>query len=237
MPLPQSEVERYAREGWAHLGRLLDADRVEALRAEERRFRLPQAYGGPDNASLFVNVQLCHRSEAIRELAIRGPQIPALVALAGPNLCLTHQQFVTKLPDRGEQRSDVPWHQDDGYGPLDPMTDVTVWIPLIDTDARNGGIQIVPGSHLGGVLPHDRSGINPVLIETAKPENTVAVDLAAGEAIAFSGLTLHGSGPNHGDVERPALFLRYCDPHARMLSEGGRPVLEDAHSWMVAGEA
>jgi hypothetical protein len=31
--------------------------------------------------------------------------------------------------------------------------------------------------------------------------------------------------------------VRYCTPDVRMMSEGGRPVLDDPHSWMVAGEA
>ena len=61
--------------------------------------------------------------------------------------------------------------------------------------------------------------------------------LAAGEAVAFTGMTLHGSGENRTSDERVALFARYCVPHARMMIEGGKPVLDDGHSWMVRGEA
>ena len=50
-------------------------------------------------------------------------------------------------------------------------------------------------------------------------------------------MLLHRSGPNLSQAVRPSLFVRYCDPHVVMVSEGGRPVLEDPHSWMVAGEA
>jgi ectoine hydroxylase-related dioxygenase (phytanoyl-CoA dioxygenase family) len=65
----------------------------------------------------------------------------------------------------------------------------------------------------------------------------VCVPLRAGEAVAFTGLTVHGSGPNRSDRPRTGFYVRYCEPHVRMLSEGGRPVLEDGHSWMVAGSA
>ena len=46
-----------------------------------------------------------------------------LQQLAGPNVCLTHQQFVTKLPDAEGERSDIPLHQDNEYGHIEPMTD------------------------------------------------------------------------------------------------------------------
>jgi ectoine hydroxylase-related dioxygenase (phytanoyl-CoA dioxygenase family) len=60
--------------------------------------------------------------------------------------------------------------------------------------------------------------------------------MRAGEAVAFSGQTLHASGPNLTDQQRVGLFARYCEPHVIMVTEGNRPVLEDGHSWMVLGE-
>lgn len=236
-PLDAAALARFREEGWAPLGRVVDGEAVARLRAEERRFRLPRAYGGEANPTLFVNVQLCHRSEPVRRVCTQGPHIAAVRQLLGPAVCLTHQQFIVKLPDADASRSDVPWHQDDGYGRLEPPDDVTVFVALVDMDARNGGLAIVPGSHRAGLLPHGRAGVNPLLVETELPAEPVAVPLRAGEAVAFTGLTVHGSGPNRSDAERAALFMRYCHPRVRMASEGDRPVLEDAHSWMVAGEA
>jgi len=231
------QIAAYRERGYAPLGRVVDEQELEALLAEERRFRLPVAYGGGKNQTLFVNVQLCNRSEPVRRFATQGRHIAVVRDLLGPNVCLTHQQFLTKLPDRGEQRSDIPLHQDNGYGRLEPMTDLTVWVAFVDTDERNGGLWIVPGSHRLGLLEHDRAGVNPLLREVASETPAVALALGAGEAVAFSGLTLHGSGPNRSAEPRPALFVRYCEPNVRMASEGNRPVLEDPHSWMVAGEA
>lgn len=237
LALAPDAVARYREQGWLRLGRVVDDAELAALRAEEERFRLRVAYGGPSNQTLFVNVQLCARSAPVRRFCVEGAHVPAVVQLLGPNVCFTHQQFVTKLPDRGEQRSDIPFHQDDGYGRLDPPLDLTLWVALVDTDQRNGCLWIVPGSHRAGLLPHDQAGVNPLLREAAAPQDAVAVPMRAGEGVAFTGLTLHGSGPNHSDTARPSLFVRYCDPHVKMVSEGGRPVLDDPHSWMVAGEA
>jgi len=232
-PLRESDVEHYREHGWLRLGRLFDASTLAELRAEERRFRLDVGYGAASNRNLRVNVQLCERSEPVRRACVAGRQIPMLQQLVGPDLCLTHQQFVTKLPDREGEHSDIPFHQDNGYGRLEPMTDITVWVPLVDTDERNGALRIVPGSHRDGLLEHRRSAVNPVLVEAATGEASLLVGAAAGEGIAFSGLTLHASGPNHSSEARPAFYVRYCEPHVRMLSEGGRSVLDDPHSRMV----
>jgi ectoine hydroxylase-related dioxygenase (phytanoyl-CoA dioxygenase family) len=234
------EIDRYRELGFVCLGPLLGAGELEALRREEARFRLPFAYGPGGRGTLYVNVQLCHRSEAVRRVCTQGPWIEAVVQLLGPDVCLTHQQFVTKLPDVEAERaagSEIPLHQDNGYGRLEPMTDVTVWVPLVDSDERNGGLWIAPRSQRLGLLEHSHDGANPLLRGAASEIELVPIALRAGEAVAFSGLTLHGSGPNRSPEPRPALFVRYCEPHVRMASEGGRAVLDDPHSWMVAGEA
>jgi len=235
--LAAADVASYREQGWLSLGRIVDDPELAALRAEEERFRLRHAYGGPRNQTLFVNVQLCARSEPVRRFCIAGAHLPAVVQLLGPDVCFTHQQFVTKLPDTGEQRSDIPMHQDDGYGRLEPPVDLTLWVALVDTDERNGCLWVVPRSHAAGLLEHGPAGVNPVLREAAVEAPAVAVPLRAGEGIAFTGLTLHGSGPNRSGAPRPSLFVRYCAPHVKMVSEGGRSVLDDPHSWMVAGEA
>jgi hypothetical protein len=235
--LSPEQIASYRERGFLPLGAVLTPAETDALRAEEARFRLPVAYGGAGNPTLFVNVQLCDRSEPVRRFCTAGRHLAAVVQLLGPNVCLTHQQFVTKLPDRSESSSEIAFHQDNGYGRLEPPLDLTVWVALVDTDEANGGLWIVPGSHRRGLVEHGRAASNPLLREAAVAEPAVAVPLRAGEAVAFDGMTLHRSGPNHSDRERPGLFVRYCDPRVRMLSEGGRPVLEDPHSWMVAGEA
>jgi ectoine hydroxylase-related dioxygenase (phytanoyl-CoA dioxygenase family) len=242
MELSDEQVSAYRKRGFVRLGRVLDASTVAELVREEERFRLPVAYAPEGRGTLFVNIQLCHRSAPVRRVCAHGAHLQAVVQLLGPSVCLTHQQFVTKLPEphasgaRGAP-GDIPLHQDDGYGRLEPMNDVTVWIPLVDTDRRNGGLVVVPGSHEIGLLDHGHAGVNPVLLEAASDLPRVPLALAAGEGVAFTGLTLHGSGPNLSSAARPAFFVRYCEPGARMMSEGGRPVLEDPHSWMVAGEA
>jgi hypothetical protein len=237
LELSADQVRQYREEGFTRLGRIVsDAERKELL-AEEERLRPRFGYGTRENRTLLVSIQHCHRSEPVRRMCSRGRHLPLVVQLMGPDVCLTHTQFLTKLPDTEETRSDIPWHQDNGYGRLEPMTDLTVWLALTDTDERNGGLFMVPGSQRLGLLDHGQAGSNPLLRQSAFRGEAVGVPLRAGEAVVFTGLTVHGSGPNRTERPRTGFYVRYCEPHARMLSEGGKPVLEDGHSWMVAGSA
>lgn len=238
MALTAEQVDRYQREGWVALGPVLDAAEVDELLAEEDRFRPRRLEGLGTNRTLAVRTQLCHRSEPVRRFATSGRHVAMVVDLLGPDVCLTHQQFVTKLPDVDDTTSEISLHQDNGYGRLDPPTDVTVWVALHDTDERNGCLVVIPGSHRLGVLEHARAGANPFLREVGvDPEGAIAVPMAAGEAIAFTGQTVHGSGPNLTDAARVGFFVRYCEPHVVMVHEDRRAVLDDGHSWMVAGAA
>lgn len=245
--MPSHEIDtqpfdraRYDEDGYVQLGRIADAATVAQLLHEEARFRLDLGWGAADNQSLRVNVQLCHRSEPIRRFCSEGRHVDMMTEVLGPDVCLLHQQFVTKLPDGDDQHSDIPFHQDGGYGALEPMVDCTVWMPLVDTDERNGALQVVPGSQRLGLLEHGQAGVNPVLREAVAGEGAVCVPLEAGCAVAFSGLLLHGSGPNQTDAARPAFFARYCPPQTLVIGDepGDRQwALEGPHTWMVRGEA
>ncbi len=236
--LTVDEIDRYRADGFVRLGSVLDPDDIAGLLAEELRFRPARGYGHRANATLRVSIQLCHRSEPVRRFATAGRHLGAVVDLLGPDVCLTHQQFIAKLPDDPDTASDIPFHQDNGYGRLDPPTDVTVWVALHDTDEANGCLWVVPRSHELGVVDHGAADVNPVLRESGIDTSAaVALPMAAGEAVAFTGQTVHGSGPNRTAHERVGLFVRYCEPTVVMATEGGRPVLDDPHSWMVAGRA
>jgi hypothetical protein len=221
--------ESYSENGYLLAPGLLADTAVDSLVREQARFARP-------DAPLAVEVQLVHRSSVIRDLAQSGPQVALAVELLGPNVCFTHQQFVSKGPDAGDA-SDVPWHQDSGYGHLDPPSDLTVWIALSYTDEENGCLWVLPGSHRDGLKAHDPVG---GLRGADVQEQGLAVPMRRGDVLLFGGLLMHRSLPNRTDTARHAMYLRYCTPDVRMMSPDGKdgtPVLEDEFSWMVAGEA
>lgn len=237
MRIDHDQLEAYRRDGFVALGPILTAGEVAELLEVERRFRpsRPFATAGGDS-TLLVRDQLAHHSVAVRRFVTTGAHLEVVSQLLGPDVAFTHTQFIAKLPGGDEIDSFIPLHQDDGYGTLDPPLDVTVWTALTDTHEGNGCLVVIPGSHREGVLDHGAAAHNPAL-RAVEAEGAVSLPLPAGHAVAFSGLTLHGSGPNRSDAARVGMHARYCHPGVRMVTHGGRPVLEDAHSWMVAGEA
>jgi len=218
--------DRYATAGYLKVERLIDADTCAQLRAEAFRFAVRKR-------GLAVDTQLIHRSALLRDFVTCGPQVALAVELLGPNVCFTHQQYIIKHPDE-KARTDVPWHQDSGYGHLEPPLDLTVWIALDHCTLDNGCLWVLPHSERRGLLQHgDIGGLRGVAVD----EPGVALPMAAGDAVLFGGLLLHRSLPNRTSAPRVALYLRYCDPSVVMVNHGNRPVLDDAYSWMVAGEA
>ncbi len=220
------DLQRLTEDGYLLVPQLVDDKTVSALAREHERF-------APPGVPLSVQVQLVHRSRVIREFAVCGPQVALAVEVLGPDVCFTHQQFICKGPEAAGS-SDVPWHQDSGYGQLEPPTDLTVWIALDDTDEENGCLWVQPGSHRHGLVPHRSAGD---LRGAAVEGDGRPVPMRRGDALMFGGRLLHRSLPNRSAAPRLALYLRYCTPDVVMVNQGDLPVLEDGFSWMVAGEA
>jgi hypothetical protein len=91
-------------------------------------------------------------------------------------------------------------------------TSLTIWCPLVDTNADNGGLFVVPGSHR--IAPQINgpgiAGSHWPYVEALAPY-AVPLDLAAGEAIIFNSQLLHGSPPNKSEHIRPAMMVA-CIP-------------------------
>jgi ectoine hydroxylase-related dioxygenase (phytanoyl-CoA dioxygenase family) len=232
--LSPDQLEHWDTDGFVVLGEVLSPTECAALVAEEQRLRTTSGYG--TSPGLVVMDQLSHVSARVRRFCCEGRHLDAVQQLLGDAIALTHNQFITKLPVAGVHASEIPLHQDDGYGTLDPPDDVTVWVALTTTTTDNGCLVVAPGSHRKGLVEHRVAAHNPAFRE-ATASTVEPLELPAGHAVAFSGLLLHGSGDNRTDTERVALFARYCHPDVVMVTEGGRPVLDDAHSWMVRGDA
>lgn len=83
------------------------------------------------------------------------PKLPQLTkymnALLGPNLRACHTMIINKPPDSGEGSSRHPPHQDLWYFTFRPINRIAAsWTALQNITSENGGLFILPGSH---VLP------------------------------------------------------------------------------------
>jgi hypothetical protein len=241
-PLDAAELAGFAADGFVLLGRVLDDQQLATLRAEEAQLRhsvTPMNSGVETGNITIFRSQVLAYAPGTRAFALGGPHLPAVASLIGPNVSCWFSQFVTKHPDGARGTSEFPWHQDNGYGAVTPATNITVWTALDDVDEQNGCVWVVPGSHRQGLLPHRTPNADSWHMTLAVEGDGIPVRMKAGEAVAFSGLTLHRSTLNHTDRPRRAFFLEYADCDALVDHPGTGPlkVTERSHSWVVQGRA
>jgi ectoine hydroxylase-related dioxygenase (phytanoyl-CoA dioxygenase family) len=134
--------------------------------------------------------------------------------LLGAEAELVWEFAIMKPPRLGAA---TPWHQDEASFTVGTpyRHAVSIWIPLQDTDAENGCMLYLPGTHLGPLVPHasvDGAGGRSHALHAVGVDGSsgVAVPLRAGDAVLHHSRTLHAAGPNLSDGPRRALTLEFA---------------------------
>jgi non-haem Fe2+, alpha-ketoglutarate-dependent halogenase len=117
----------------------------------------------------------------------------------------------------------VAWHQDASYWPLSPSKTVTVWLAIDDSDVENSAMQVIPKSHLHGLLKWKEvegpAVLNQELVGTEDMHKPVSLCLKAGQFSIHSDLTAHGSLPNRSNRRRCGLTIRYCPSDVQAINK------------------
>ncbi|MCY3917644.1 MAG: phytanoyl-CoA dioxygenase family protein [Chloroflexi bacterium] len=112
------------------------------------------------------------------------------------------------------------FHQDNQYTRFDGPG-INIWFALMEMSPENGCLQMAPGSHLKGTLDsiesEDLDGHRTVAIE---PEDFLPLRMMPGDAVAFSRLTLHGSGANSSDQPRLGYAVQFHRDDVRASRDG-----------------
>ncbi len=162
------------------------------------------------------------RDRSVFQIATHPQLLDYLEDLLGPNLLLWGNRIFCKQP--GSNVS-VAWHQDISAWPLYPYKTVTVWLAVDDSDAANGALEVIPGSHKIGELPHTQGGdgygnaldknlgIRSGVDETKK----ISLTLKKGEVSIHHTQLVHGSPVNPSPTRRRCGFtFRYCPPEVHV---------------------
>ncbi len=128
--------------------------------------------------------------------------------ILGRNAKYVFDHVICKMPGT---KVKTAWHQDRGYM-LDKveLNTVNFWVPLQDTDERNGTLGYVPNSHHGDLMPHGSEGVHPHVRKVELGEiDPVYCKVKAGDFTAHHPLTLHGAGANLSDTPRLAWSVHF----------------------------
>jgi len=172
--------------------------------------RLMEVYRGLKRRAIGWNKEAF--SKEMYDLSVHSAILDVAESFVGPELQFNGDYWVrTKLPN--ETVTTFPWHQDSGYygDPTESYHLLSLWLPLVDVDERNGCMQVIPGSHRWGLRPVDRDAdghhIPTEDIETRGRVETLRMKI--GDVLAFHNLTFHCSLMNTSDEIRWSIDLRY----------------------------
>lgn len=102
-------------------------------------------------------------------------------------------------------------HQDiTAFGEVPSL--LTFWVPLTDVKVNDHPLELIPGSHDWGVLDFEPDNqVNLIVDDRVVEDAYVSVPASRGEAIVFSGHTVHRSGSGSPDTIRLAISYRICE--------------------------
>ena len=244
----------YDRDGFVAVEGLLNADEVEALRAEIVAVALgergeiagAEPRDGRSDEALVGDILAIHMphkiSPLMRATMAHRRIVPILEALISPNVKAMQTMVFVKRPGKPGQA----WHQDEHYIPTRDRSLCGAWIALDDAVIENGCMWMHPGSQAPGVLypikPHgdDRfDGAEEAYGHGYDREGGAPVEIKAGGVAFFNGYVLHRSLPNRARAGfRRALVTHYMSAESMLPWTLGqtraRPDVRDIV--MIAGE-
>jgi phytanoyl-CoA hydroxylase len=164
---------------------------------------------------ISFTTHLAEQDAAIRRFVAQPKLVAITTRVLGPDVALYWDQAVYKRP---EAQRDFPWHQDNGYIPVEPAEYLTCWLALVDATIANGCIWVIPGSHKHGVVEHKETPIGKQCY--FGPDPGVAIELRQGSMACFSSLLFHRSGPNLSAATRKGYVIQYAPAHVRHAVTG-----------------
>ena len=168
---------------------------------------------------------------------VHAPEVlDAVEDLIGPDIRLFH---LTVWPKDAGSGTYVSWHQDATYFALEPACHVTAWVALTDAPVESGCMEVVPGSHRLGQLPHaemqDPENLlsrGQTLASDVDRTKTAFMPVRAGQFSLHHTHLVHNSRPNRSHDRRIGLGISYIPTSARCTSADAR----DRHAGARRGQ-
>jgi phytanoyl-CoA hydroxylase len=240
--LDPAAVERFRRDGFLAVERVLDGEQVAALR---RSF--PRLFAGDFDTGVYPDEWYWregmslpdatrHMGNAwksdltVARLVLAEEVAAAAAKLAGwSGVRLAQDTIWWKAP----KTKPIAYHQDSSFmNFLDPPVTLTCWVTLDDTRAGAGTLEYAPGSHRWPLTPLPKSFHGPddyraQMIAAGEAAGVAVpepyfIEVPAGSCVFHAGEIWHGSGPNpSGEIMRRSIGIHLVPAEARFSERPG----------------
>ncbi len=188
----------FSKNGYYHISGFLNERDVEEMR------------------KLYFDIEYTNQVNGFhRTLDMQNPdikrkiyrEIDRLVSERSKPLLYNYKYFLTSFMTKEPGADAFDIHQNWSFVEEDKFASLVLWIPLQDTDQRNGTMEVIPGSNnypkwkRGNNIKWKYEDIKSELIESYLE----AIDMKAGDAIIFDDATIHYTSPNNSKEPRIAI--------------------------------
>ncbi|HEX4813548.1 MAG TPA: phytanoyl-CoA dioxygenase family protein [Nonomuraea sp.] len=181
----------------------------------------PQEPGRPyDVLREYPRIMHPHQVNGLALRYLLDPRVAAILRdLLGEEPIAAQSMFYFKPPGARGQAL----HQDNFYLRVEPGTCVAAWVALDRVDRANGGLEVVPGTHLMDLFcPEEADPGVSFTSEYVPPPpglEKVPIDMDPGDVLLFNGSLVHGSEPNTtADRFRRSFICHYAGRSAERIA-------------------
>jgi ectoine hydroxylase-related dioxygenase (phytanoyl-CoA dioxygenase family) len=231
--LTDEQVAAYRRDGYLAVPRLIDRERVEALRRVTDAFVERSRSVRRSDAVFDLDPRHTAAAPALRRIknpadhdplyawvALESPILDVVSELIGPSIRFHHSKLNLKGSRIG---APVEVHQDAAFYPHSNDDVLAVGLLLDDATAENGAMAVLPGSHRGPIYTHFDAegrfvgGLRSEDVARLDRSGAVLLALPAGSIHIHHYRLVHWSAPNTSPGERRLLINSYTAADAVSL--------------------
>jgi non-heme Fe2+,alpha-ketoglutarate-dependent halogenase len=215
--LTQAQLKQFNELGYVSPIRVMSDKQAGSIRETLEAYESKN--GGPLKGALRHKTHLLFAD--LNELVRQEKIVDAIEDLYGANiLCWTTNFFIKEASDPAF----VSWHQDSTYWGLSKPDVVTAWVALSESNASNGAMQVLPGTHLMDQIAHRDTFSKDNLLTRGQevavdvdPAQAVSINLQPGEMSLHHVRIIHGSPPNTSNQRRIGFAIRYIPTYVRQI--------------------
>lgn len=230
----------YLSQGVLHVSSIFTLDEIahigetytEQVERDPTSFQHDHDLASTDILSRYPRFVHPHRhpstlaGQIARELMV-DPRLLAVVEnLVGPTYGAQSMFYFKPPTARGQAL-----HQDNMSLQAHPETCVAAWIAVDDCDASNGGLIVIPGSHVNDMLCLEASNAiesfsnSTVKLPKDTPITRAQTVMEAGDVLFFHGSLVHGSLPNTTESFRRSLIFHYIPQSSVEVAKFYQPLI------------